>query len=101
MFVAILLLLVNCYASFQYSDWIGTLEPTIGNLTVLDISLPGTHDSLTYDLSEEVSLGADDDSETISWILHWASKIGIFQEYIGKWIRKQAKTQGIINSNKI
>lgn len=68
----------------------GTLLPIIGNLTVLDLSLPGTHDTLTYDLSETVSVGGFDDSTIISDILHYASEIGIAP---GAWIRTQAQTQ--------
>jgi hypothetical protein len=71
----------------------GTMAPVLCNLTLSDISLPGTHDSLTYDLSEEVSLGADDDSPFISWVLHWASKLGVVP---GGWIRSQARTQGYL-----
>lgn len=39
------------------SNWMGSLMPVIGNLSLLDISLPGTHDSMTFDLSTTVSDG--------------------------------------------
>ena len=42
-------------------DWMGNLKGVIGDLTLLDLSLPGTHDTLTYDLSLTPSDGCDDD----------------------------------------
>jgi hypothetical protein len=93
MLALIVVFFVSFSQSLPYSDWIGEMFPVLGNLSLLDISLPGTHDTLTYDLSEEVSLGADDDSAFISWILHWASKLGVVP---GAWIRQQAKTQGTV-----
>jgi hypothetical protein len=35
-------------------NWMGALYPVIQNQTMLDISIPGTHDSMTWDLSETV-----------------------------------------------
>jgi len=35
----------------EHSNWMGELLPVIGNQTLLDLSLPGTHDTQTYDLS--------------------------------------------------
>jgi hypothetical protein len=37
------------------SSWMTALYPVIANLTLLDLSLPGTHDSVTFDLSTSVS----------------------------------------------
>ena len=39
------------------SRWMGAMMPAIGNMTLWDLCLPGTHDSLTYDLSEQRALG--------------------------------------------
>ena len=44
----------------------GSLNDVIGNLTILDLSLPGTHDSLTYDLSTTISDGGIDDYPELS-----------------------------------
>ncbi len=38
-------------------DWMGALYPVVANQSLLDLSLPGTHDSITYDLSTTVSDG--------------------------------------------
>ena len=35
-------------------SWMQALFPVIGNATILDLSMPGTHDTLTYDLSTTV-----------------------------------------------
>jgi len=51
-------------------DWQGNLLPAIGHLTLLDLSLPGTHDSLTYDLSLTTSCGGIDGAQTLAEILH-------------------------------
>jgi len=52
------------------SRWMGELAPSIDGLSLLDISLPGTHDSLTYDLSARISDGANDLPTAVSWLLH-------------------------------
>ena len=35
-------------------SWMTALYPVIANVTLLDLSLPGTHDSMTWDLSTTV-----------------------------------------------
>ncbi|MEO5968352.1 MAG: hypothetical protein ABIQ95_00370, partial [Bdellovibrionia bacterium] len=72
------------------ANWMGQFYPLMSHLTLLDLSLPGTHDSLSYDLSTIVSEGGYDESETLSKILHFASEIGLTP---GKWIRNQGVTQ--------
>jgi len=67
-------------------------SPLLNNVTVLDLALPGTHDTFTYDLSLIVSDGADDGSEDLSLILHLASEMGIVPT---EWIRNQSSTQGL------
>ena len=42
----------------------------IGNLTLLDLSLPGTHDTLTYNLSTTVSDGGMDEYEELAQMLY-------------------------------
>ena len=71
-------------------NWIGTLLPAIGNLSLLDLALPGTHDSMSYDLSTTISDGANDLPPAISWILHEFSNLTP-----GDFIRDQAVTQSL------
>ena len=71
------------------STWMGDLEPIIGNLTLFDLSLPGTHDTLTYDLSTTVADNANDLPAWAAWFLHTIHGSG----FIGQFIRKQAVTQ--------
>eukprot|EP01001_Neometanema_parovale_P002514 NODE_1309_length_1787_cov_98.704327_g1242_i0.p1 GENE.NODE_1309_length_1787_cov_98.704327_g1242_i0~~NODE_1309_length_1787_cov_98.704327_g1242_i0.p1 ORF type:complete len:475 (-),score=106.78 NODE_1309_length_1787_cov_98.704327_g1242_i0:362-1708(-) len=75
-------------AGFPWSDWMGELMPIIGNQTILDISTPGTHDTLTYDLSETVSDGGIDGNSEMSKILHDLGPL-----VPGNFIRKQAEAQ--------
>merc|ERR1711977_300224 len=66
------------------------LMPVIGNATIFDLSLPGTHDTLTYDLSTQTSDGGDDGHDILSKILHdipWAVP--------GSFIRRFGVTQGL------
>eukprot|EP00301_Raphidiophrys_heterophryoidea_P022013 c626_g1_i2.p1 GENE.c626_g1_i2~~c626_g1_i2.p1 ORF type:complete len:476 (+),score=127.43 c626_g1_i2:1-1428(+) len=72
------------------ADWMGNLLPAIGNLTVLDLSLAGTHDTMTYDLSKTVSDGGLDGQDAIVWILQTFPDI-----MPEEWIRKQSQTQGL------
>jgi hypothetical protein len=67
------------------------LMPVISDLTLLDLSLPGTHDTLTYDLSTTVSDAGIDDYDELSKILHLFS--GLIPGQIEDFIRQQAKTQ--------
>ena len=73
-------------------DWMSTLTPIIENLTLLDLTLPGTHDSLTYDLSLTISDGGIDDHDDISKILHMFSD-SVVPSVIEDFIRQQATTQ--------
>lgn len=72
------------------ANWMGHLEPILGQQTLLGLTLPGSHDSLTYDLSDIVSDGGDDNSIPLSNILHFFSELGLAP---GGWIRKQAHSQ--------
>jgi hypothetical protein len=79
--------------SLQLSTWMDTFMPVIGNLSLLDLTLPGTHDTLTYDLSQRISnagIGAGME-EVVSLILHYQSWIE--QTALGEFIRTQAQTQ--------
>ena len=74
-------------------DWMKTTLPVIQNLTILDLSLPGTHDSLTYDLSLTVSDGGIDDYPELSKLLNHFSNL--IPGQIEDFIRTQARTQGL------
>ncbi|GMI52228.1 hypothetical protein TeGR_g11119 [Tetraparma gracilis] len=74
-------------------DWMANLMPVISDLTLLDLSLPGTHDTLTYDLSTTVSDAGIDDYDELSKILHLFS--GLIPGQIEDFIRQQAKTQAL------
>jgi hypothetical protein len=77
-------------APIRLQSWFGDLLPIIGNLTLLDISLPGTHDTLTYDLSTTVADNANDLPSWASWLLHTFRS---FDTFVGKVIRQNAMTQ--------
>ena len=77
-------------AGFALSDWMGHLLPVLGNETVMDLGLPGTHDTLTYDLSETVAQNANDLPSWLSWLLHTFHSADGF---VGRFIRGEAQTQ--------
>ena len=80
--------------STPHANWMGDLMPAIGNLSLLDLSLPGTHDSMTFDLSTRVSDGANDMPPWVSWLLHEIGPI-IGVAKVGDFIKQQAQTQGL------
>jgi hypothetical protein len=56
--------------SVDLSNWMRDMMPVIGNATLLDLSLPGAHDMLTFDLSTTVSDGAEDIPDWLSDLMH-------------------------------
>lgn len=60
--------------------------------TVLDVSLPGTHDTMTYDLSTTVSDRANDLDELFAYLLH---EFGGEIPELGEFIRNQSGTQSM------
>ena len=50
------------------------LRPIIGKLNILDISLPGSHDTLSYDLSTTVSDRANDIPVPLAYFLNHYGK---------------------------
>eukprot|EP00756_Hemistasia_phaeocysticola_P021025 Hpha_TRINITY_DN15751_c1_g9::TRINITY_DN15751_c1_g9_i1::g.40825::m.40825 len=74
-----------------YPSWMGKIAPVAGNMSILDWSLPGTHDSMTWDLSTTVADDTNDLEPWEAWILHdlhdafWAAE----------FIKEQAQTQGL------
>ena len=79
--------------SFE-ANWMERLLPVLGNQSLLNLTLPGTHDTLTVDMSTTVSDNSNDMSSALSWILHTiAQYINILD--VGYFIRQRAITQGI------
>ena len=74
------------------SNWVGMMKPVLYNQTILDISFPGSHDSITYDLSTVFSGHANDIPPSLAWILH---NFGSLVPTVGAFGRSQAKTQGL------
>jgi hypothetical protein len=84
--------------SFLPSHWmhhfqqLGLLEQA----TVMDVSLPGTHDSLTYDLSLTISQAATDTS-SFQWLLDWLHRetqhAQLVPGQLEDFVRRQAQTQ--------
>eukprot|EP00298_Acanthocystis_sp_HF-20_P018123 c21905_g1_i1.p1 GENE.c21905_g1_i1~~c21905_g1_i1.p1 ORF type:complete len:525 (-),score=225.27 c21905_g1_i1:36-1610(-) len=72
------------------SNWMGQINSVIGNTTILDLSLPGSHDTLTYDLSDRVSDGGLDGETELSAILNMFPNF-----FLGGWIKEQAQTQAL------
>jgi hypothetical protein len=73
------------------SDWMGELT-VLQNQTLLDLSLPGCHDAMTFDLSERVSDNANDLPAPIAWALHeFGPVVGVVG--VGGFIKDQAVTQ--------
>jgi len=67
--------------------------PVIEHLTLLDLSLPGTHDTLSYDLSTRVSDGGADDFIKLAEVLHQYTKV--VPTGAEDYIRQQSQTQDL------
>eukprot|EP00127_Corallochytrium_limacisporum_P004976 Clim_evm50s195 gene=Clim_evmTU50s195 len=75
-------------------NWMGQLKPYIGNLSMLDLSIPGSHDTLTYDLSAyESDDGYDMPTELSDLIHELQSKFPL--DNLGNWVRDQSQTQAL------
>ena len=47
--VLLALLATPCASAFvDTANWMGMLKPILGNATLLDLSMPGAHDAMTY-----------------------------------------------------
>ncbi len=65
--------------------------PELAKYSLLDLSLPGTHDTLTYDLDLRVSDGGIDDHDALAEILH---KYNVAVPNAAEdYLRQQAQTQ--------
>eukprot|EP01006_Ploeotia_vitrea_P054566 TRINITY_DN67901_c1_g2_i2.p2 TRINITY_DN67901_c1_g2~~TRINITY_DN67901_c1_g2_i2.p2 ORF type:complete len:444 (-),score=34.81 TRINITY_DN67901_c1_g2_i2:1231-2562(-) len=70
------------------ANWLGHLLPVLGDLTYLDLSLPGTHDTMTYDLSNWIADGTNDIPPWLAATLH-----DIPPHLVGPFIKQFAQTQ--------
>ena len=52
------------------ANWMRESMDVLGDAALLDLSLPGTHDTLTYDLSTTVSEGGIDELYKLAELLH-------------------------------
>lgn len=52
------------------ANWMGETLSVLGSSSLLDLSLPGTHDTLTHDLSTTVSEGGIDEYYNLAELLH-------------------------------
>jgi len=85
----------SCPPSLGFlANWMGKLMPVLGNSSILDLSLPGTHDSMTFDLSSYVSDNANDMSPAYAWVLHEFGPL-VKSVGVGSFIKTQAQTQGL------
>ena len=77
------------------SNWIGKLlkAGTFKDLTLLDLSLPGTHDTLTYDLALKTSDGGVDGHDEFAELMHEHSKL--VPDAVEDFIRQQAMTNAL------
>jgi hypothetical protein len=73
----------------------GQLMPVFGDRTLLDLALPGTHDSLSYDLDLVVAEGGIDDENALAEILHIATELHLVSGAVEEFVRNQSKTQGL------
>lgn len=88
--LCVLIFVARLIAASEFSSrWMKHLEPFISHQTLLDITLPGTHDSMTWDLSTSIADGANDIPLNISLLFHDLGDI----LRIGNAIRHQAVTQ--------
>ena len=71
-------------------NWMSTLLPVLSNRKLLDLSFPGTHDTMTYDLSTTVSDDANDLPPAISWLLHEFHNFGDLGWFIRNLVRALA-----------
>jgi hypothetical protein len=77
--------------SSALSSWMTCLFPLISNLTVLDLQLPGTHDTLTFHLSDRIADNANDISPALAAFLHDIIRPPI--AFVGAFIKSMAVTQ--------
>jgi hypothetical protein len=77
-------------AALDLSNWMGALMPVIANSTILDLSLPGTHDTLSVALDDVVGDDAEDIPLWVSDVLHLIKDF----DDVGDFIRNQVRGRG-------
>jgi hypothetical protein len=78
------------------ANWMGEISAALQSSSILDMSLPGTHDSLTYDLSTVISDGGIDGYDALSVVLHDLSSLPVAEKVDAlRFARAQAQTQGL------
>jgi hypothetical protein len=73
-------------------NWIGETAVALKHQTLLDLALPGTHDTLTYDLSTVISDGGIDGHAALAAAMHIGSSRLPNLDAL-EFARKQAQTQ--------
>ncbi len=81
----VLLCVVGAVASLDTSNWMRDLMPVIGQHSFMELTLPGTHDSLSFGQSNVVS---DDANDIPLWLAEILHSIKDF-EGVGDFIRNQ------------
>eukprot|EP00760_Papus_ankaliazontas_P011440 PhM_4_TR14775/c0_g1_i1/m.74195 len=79
-------------ATYSTSSWMTNLDDLLSDATLLDITLPGSHDSLSYDLSTTVAMNANSIDRSVARIAH---DLHSLIPRVGEYIRRQAQTQTI------
>lgn len=71
----------------DHANWMRDMLPIIENATILDLSLPGAHDAMTWDMSTDVSDNANDIPEDLADFLH------LFGDFLdlGEYMRNQVR----------
>ena len=72
----------------------GELLPSLENRSLLELSLPGTHDTMTYDLSTTTADNTNDLPASVAWLMHeLAPELGAAG--VGGLFRDMAQTQAL------
>lgn len=74
-------------------NWMGNIMSVIGDAPLLNLSLPGTHDTLTFDLSLTVSDGGIDEYYKLAELLH--NYTAVVPDVIEDFMRSGAQTQDL------
>ena len=74
------------------ATWMGQLSIALDDRSILDLSLPGTHDTLTYDLSTIIADGGIDGYDKLSIFLNKVTNLDDNLDAL-EFARTQAQTQ--------
>eukprot|EP00127_Corallochytrium_limacisporum_P005776 Clim_evm155s210 gene=Clim_evmTU155s210 len=85
----------------QYlENWMRVLRSYIGHTSLLDLAMPGTHDTLTYDLSDVLADNANSMPPWVSKMIHDFQSV-ISLKKVGAFVKEQAVTQGLTISDQL